>query len=133
MSGIEKVVEFLDKAKTFYFLTTDGDQPRGRPFGFKIVYKGKLYFGCGTFKNVFKQLVANPRVEVLAVNGMDFMRYDGKAVVVKDEGLLAAVREANANLMGMYDKNGWEMGLFYLEGGHAEIRGMMELKEEFDV
>lgn len=133
MTGIEKVVEFLDKAKTFYFLTTDGDQPRGRPFGFKIVYEGKLYFGCGTFKNVFKQLVANPRVEVLAVNGMDFMRYDGKAVVVKDEGLLAAVREANANLMGMYDKNGWEMGLFYLEGGHAEIRGMMELKEEFDV
>ncbi|MBR6312220.1 MAG: pyridoxamine 5'-phosphate oxidase family protein [Oscillospiraceae bacterium] len=133
MSGIEKVVEFLDKAKTFYFLTTDGDQPRGRPFGFKIVYNGKLYFGCGTFKNVFKQLVANPRVEILAVNGMDFMRYDGKAVVVKDEGLLAAVREANANLMGMYDKNGWEMGLFYLEGGHAEIRGMMELKEEFDV
>ena len=133
MTGIEKVVEFLDKAKTFYFLTTDGDQPRGRPFGFKIVYEGKLYFGCGTFKNVFKQLVANPRVEVLAVSGMDFMRYDGKAVVVKDEGLLAAVREANANLMGMYDKNGWEMGLFYLEGGHAEIRGMMELKEEFDV
>ena len=133
MSGIEKVVEFLDKAKTFYFLTTDGDQPRGRPFGFKIIYEGKLYFGCGTFKNVFKQLTANPRVEVLAVNGMDFMRYDGKAVVVKDEGLLAAVRAANANLMGMYDKNGWEMGLFYLEGGHAEIRGMMELKEEFDV
>ncbi|MBR5709044.1 MAG: pyridoxamine 5'-phosphate oxidase family protein [Oscillospiraceae bacterium] len=133
MTGIEKVVEFLDKAKTFYFLTTDGDQPRGRPFGFKIVYEGKLYFGCGTFKNVFKQLVANPRVEVLAVSGMDFMRYDGKAVVVKDEGLLAAVRAANANLMGMYDKNGWEMGLFYLEGGHAEIHGMMELKEEFDV
>ncbi|MBO6011620.1 MAG: pyridoxamine 5'-phosphate oxidase family protein, partial [Oscillospiraceae bacterium] len=115
------------------FLTTYGDQPSGRPFGFNIVYEGKLYFGCGTFKNVFKQLVANPRVEVLAVSGMDFMRYDGKAVVVKDEGLLAAVREANANLMGMYDKNGWEMGLFYLEGGHAEIRGMMELKEEFDV
>ena len=133
MTGIEKVVEFLDKAKTFYFLTTDGDQPRGRPFGFKIVYEGKLYFGCGTFKNVFKQLVANPRVEVLAVSGMDFMRYDCNAVVVKEEGLLAAVRAANANLMGMYDKNGWEMGLFYLEGGHAEIRGMMELKEEFDV
>jgi len=25
------------------------------------------------------------------------------------------------------------MGLFYLENGHAEIRGMMDLKEEFDV
>ncbi|WP_072022678.1 phenolic acid decarboxylase [Selenomonas sp. ND2010] len=31
-----------------------------------------------------------------------------------------------------YD-NGWEMGLFYLEDGHAEIRGMLEQKEAFDV
>ena len=36
-------------------------------------------------------------------------------------------------IMALYDKNGWEMGLFYLENGHAEIRGMMDLKEEFDV
>ena len=61
------------------------------------------------------------------------MRYDGIAKVVKDEALLAKVREASPQLMAMYDKNGWEMGLFYLENGHAEIRGMMELKEEFDV
>jgi hypothetical protein len=35
--------------------------------------------------------------------------------------------------MGLYDKNGWEMGLFYLENGWAEIRGMMEQKEAFEV
>ncbi|MBR2832278.1 MAG: pyridoxamine 5'-phosphate oxidase family protein [Oscillospiraceae bacterium] len=133
MTNIEKICEFLDKAGVFYFLTTDGDQPKGRPFGFRLVYDGKLFFGCGTFKNVFKQLTANPKVEVLAVSGNDFMRYDGEAKVVKDDGLLQAVRAASPQLMEMYDKNGWEMGLFYLENGHAEIRGMMELKEEFDV
>ena len=133
MANVEKVIEFLDKAKVFYFLTTDGDQPRGRPFGFKLEYEGKLYFGCGTFKNVFKQLVASPKVEVLAMAGGQFMRYDGKAVVVKDEGLLAKVREASPQIMEMYDKNGWEMGLFYLADGHAEIRCMMDLIEEFDV
>ena len=37
MENVEKVIEFLDKAKVFYFLTTDGDQPKGRPFGFKIL------------------------------------------------------------------------------------------------
>ncbi len=133
MSNVAKVVEFLDKAKVFYFLTTDGDQPKGRPFGFKIVYEDKLFFGCGTFKNVFRQLTQNPKVEVLAMAGNEFMRYDGEAKVVKDDGLLAKVREMSPQLMAMYDKNGWEMGLFYLENGHAEIRGMMELKEEFDV
>ena len=55
MTNVEKVNEFLTQAKTFYFLTTDGDQPKGRPFGFKLLIDGVLYFGCGTFKNVFKQ------------------------------------------------------------------------------
>ena len=133
MSNVAKVCEFLDKAKVFFFLTTDGDQPKGRPFGFRLVYEDKLFFGCGTFKNVFKQLVQNPKVEILAMAGNEFMRYDGVAKVVKDDALLAKVREASPQIMAMYDKNGWEMGLFYLENGHAEIRGMMDLIEEFDV
>lgn len=53
MTNVEKVNQFLDEAKTFYFLTTDGDKPKGRPFGFHLLDGGKLYFGCGTFKNVF--------------------------------------------------------------------------------
>lgn len=35
-------------------------------------------------------------------------------------------------IMSPYDQNGWEMGMFYLENGHTEIRGMLDLKEEFD-
>ena len=133
MSNAAKVSAFLDKAQVFYFLTTDGDQPKGRPFGFHMLVDDVLYFGCGTFKNVFRQLTANPRVEVLAMNGGKFMRYDGAAKVVRDDALLAKVRQAMPQIMELYDKNGWEMGLFYLENGHAEIRGMMDLKEEFDV
>ena len=93
----------------------------------------KLYFGCGTFKNVFKQITVNPQVEVLAVNGGEFMRYDGTAKIVRDDALLNKVREKMPDIMALYDKNGWEMGLFYLENGHAEIRGLFDLKEEFDV
>lgn len=133
MSNAAKVNEFLDKAKVFYFLTTDGDQPKGRPFGFHMMADDKLYFGCGTFKNVFKQLSKNPKVEVVATVGDEFIRYDGTAKIVKDEALIQKVREVLPQIMALYDKNGWEMGLFYLENGHAEIRGMMDLKEEFDV
>lgn len=133
MSNAAKVSEFLDRAKVFYFLTTDGDQPKGRPFGFHMLADDRLYFGCGTFKNVFTQLTKNPKVEVLAVNGSEFLRYDGFAKIVQDDALLSRVREAMPEIMAMYDKNGWEMGLFYLENGHAEIRGILDLKEEFDV
>ena len=124
MTNIEKVNQFLDEAKIFYFLTTDGDKPKGRPFGFHMLDDGKLYFGCGTFKNVFSQLMQN---------GNEFMRYDGTVKIVKDEALLEKVRTAMPQIMNLYDKNGWEMGMFYLENGHAEIRGMMDLKDEFDV
>lgn len=133
MTNVEKINQFLDKAKVFSFLTTDGDQPKGRPFGFHLLDGDKLYFGCGTFKNVFQQLTANPKVEILAVNNNKFLRYDGTVKIVKDEALLQKVRETIPQIMAMYDKNGWEMGLFYLENGHAEIRGMMDLIEEFDV
>ena len=133
MSNAAKVSEFLDRAKVFYFLTTDGDQPKGRPFGFHMLADDNLYFGCGTFKKVFTQLTKNPKVEVLALNGSEFLRYDGSAKIVQDDALLVRVRETMPEIMDMYDKNGWEMGLFYLENGHAEIRGILDLKEEFDV
>lgn len=133
MSNAEKVNEILDKAKTFFFLTTDGDKPQGRPFGFHMLVDGKIYFGCGTFKNVYKQMKKNPHVEIVALVDGGFMRYDGIAKIVKDDSLIEKVREIMPQIMAMYDKNNWEMGLFYLENGHAEIRGMMDLKEEFDV
>ena len=133
MTNIEKVNRFLDEAKTFYFLTTDGNKPKGRPFGFHLLDGDKLYFGCGTFKNVFSQLTKNPDVEVLAVRDGEFMRYDGRVKIVKDAALLEKARAAMPKIMDLYDKNGWEMGMFYLENAHAEIRGMLDLKEEFDV
>lgn len=78
-------------------------------------------------------MTKNPNVEVLAVHNGEFMRYDGTVKIVKDAALLEKVRAALPQIMSLYDKNGWEMGMFYLENGHAEIRGMLDLKEEFDV
>ncbi len=69
----------------------------------------------------------------MAVNDDKFMRYDGLAKIVKDDALLAKAHEALPHLKETYDKNGWEIVLFYLENGHAEIRGLFEVEEEFDV
>lgn len=134
-SNAAKVSEFLDKAKVFYFLTTDGDQPKGRPFGFHYLDEetGRLYFGCGTFKNVYRQLSENPKVEVVATVGGEFLRYDGRVHKVDDPAVQAKVEASMPDIMALYHKNGWQMGLFYLDDGHAEVRGAFDLKEEFDV
>lgn len=133
MTNIEKINQFLDEAKTFYFLTVDGNSPKGRPFGFHLLDGDKLYFGCGTFKKVFSQLTKNPNVEILAMRNGEFMRYDGTVKIVDDDEIMKKARAALPQVIEFYNKNGWELGLFYLQNGHIEIRGSHELKEEFDV
>ena len=64
MENLETVKNYLRECKTFYVATVDGDQPRVRPFGVAEVYNGRLYIMTGKKKDVFKQMVANPKFEI---------------------------------------------------------------------
>ena len=121
IDAMDVINDFLDNAKSFVLATTDGDQPRMRVLGLKIKLDGKLYFAVGTFKDVYRQMQANPKCEILASVGMDFLRWDGKAVFSKDERLLPIVENMMPQLVAMYREMGWEFGFFTLEGGSAEI------------
>lgn len=37
-----------------------------RPFVFHLLHEGKIYLGLGTFKDAYKQIVANPNIEICA-------------------------------------------------------------------
>ena len=121
LPAVDVLEDFLNKAGTFVLGTTDGDQPRMRVLGLKIKLDGKLYFAVGTFKDVYKQLQKNPKCEILASAGMDFLRWDGKAVFTDDNRLLPIVANMMPQLVQMYDQMGWKLGFFTLEGGSAEI------------
>ena len=121
MSPSEVIDDFLTKAGSFVLATTDGDQPRMRVLGLKIKLDDKLFFAVGTFKDVYKQLQKNPKCEILASVGMDFLRWDGKAVFSKDDRLMPIVANMMPDLAAMYKEMGWELGFFTLEGGNAEI------------
>ena len=121
LPAVDVLEDFLNKAGTFVLGTTDGDQPRMRVLGLKIKLDGKLYFAVGTFKDVYKQLQKNPKCEILASAGMDFLRWDGKAVFTDDNRLLPIVANMMPQLVQMYDQMGWKLGFFTIEGGSAEI------------
>lgn len=130
VDAMDVIYDFLDKAKAFMLATTDGDQPRMRVLGLKIRLDGKIYFGVGTFKDVYKQLQANPKCEILASVGMDFLRWDGKAVFTKDERLLPIVENMMPQLVAMYKEMGWEFGFFTLEEDTAEIVNVSNTKKK---
>ena len=47
---MERVVQFLKEAETYYLATVEGDQPRVRPFGTAHIFEGKLYIKTGKVK-----------------------------------------------------------------------------------
>lgn len=122
MSGIN---DFLNETKTFFLATIDGDQARVRPLGAHIEVNGIEHFGVGTFKDVYRQICENPKVEIVACkpDGV-WLRYTGK-VVVDSESVADQFFAANPFLKDMYEKNGWTMGTFHLEDATAVTINMM--------
>ena len=141
MSDIEKINDILTKAEVFYLATVNGDKPKVRPLGFHLLFEDKIYFGVGTFKEVYKQLEANPSVEIAAWDGEHFLRYYGTAdlteneAVVDQEGKLPVacqIFELMPELAEIYKSNGWEMGVFFLDDATAEIRNMFAIEESYE-
>ena len=77
---MQEVYDFLKSAQTYFLATADGDQPRVRAFGTIDLFEDKLYIQTGKVKDVYKQLVANPKFELCAVSGMDWVRVTGTLV-----------------------------------------------------
>lgn len=133
MDGLEKINALLSEAKVFYIVTVDGDKPKARPISFKLLKDGKLWFGVGTFKEVYRQLAINPHIEIVASTPHKWLRYDGIAHFVDDPALESECLDLLGPIGDMYRKNGWRMGMFYLEQAHAEIKAAAKTIDEFDL
>ena len=83
MEAIEKVCSFLTDAGTYYLATMEGDQPRVRPFGTAHIFENNLYIQTGKGKDVYRQMIANGKVEICAMYKGEWIRVCGK--VVADE------------------------------------------------
>lgn len=121
MSIRQEIDDYLGECGVFFFGTVAGDAPVIRPLGFKMLFEGELYFGIGTFKDAYKQLAANPNVYICAMkpDGSGWLRVSGRAVCDSDPALVDACFAAMPDLKGLYDANGWEMGIFHLEDARA--------------
>lgn len=121
LGPMEVIDLFLTRAGVFTLGTVLDGKPRMRALGFKAVLDGRIYFGVGTFKDVYAQLRANPYCEIYACVEDEFLRWDGKAVFSDDERLVAIAAKAMPQVMDMYRENGWDMAFFTLDCGHAEV------------
>ena len=121
---INKVFDFLKKSGTFYVATVDGEKPRVRPFGFTMIYNGKLYFCTNNQKPVFKQLGKNSHIEICACTGADWLRISGKVVFNESMEAKKAVFEADPGLSALYKAEDEIFEVFYIEEGYATFSSL---------
>ena len=118
---MEEVVKFLKEAKTYYLATTEGDQPRVRPFGTAHIFEGKLYIQTGTPQDVSRQLHANPKAELCAFKGGEWIRVSGE--LIEDERIEArqSLLDAYPGLKKMYSADDGNTEVFYFRNASAVI------------
>lgn len=118
---MSKINDYLNETKVFFLATVDGNQPKLRPLGAHLEMDGKVVFGVGDFKEVYKQMVANPLVEIVACkHDMHWLRYTGTAVFETDEKYANAIMEMIPFLKNIYNEDtGHKMMCFHLENATA--------------
>lgn len=124
---MSKLNDFLTEAGFFFLATADGNQPKLRPLGAHIEMDGKVLFGVGDFKDVYKQLVKNPLVEIAACKpDGKWLRYTGKAVFDTDPKYADTMLEGMPNLKDVYnEKTGHKLMMFHLEDTTAVVINVM--------
>lgn len=121
---MNEILEFLGNGATFYLATCDDGQPRVRPFGFAMCYEGKLYFCTGNKKDVYKQMKANPNIEVCAMNAKgEWLRLSGKAVLATSVQAEQEAFKVMPSLADVYPgkENNEDFEVFYISEGVATV------------
>lgn len=121
---MQEVYDFLKKCGTYYLATTEGNQPRVRPFGTVDVFEGRLYFQTGKVKKVSAQIQKNPKIELCAAQGDDWLRVE--ATAVEDDRVEARqhMLDAYPSLQQMYKADDGNTQVFWLKDATATFYSM---------
>ena len=134
----QELCDIIAKAKTLFMATVDGDQPKNRPISGHFIDGERVIFGIGGFKDVYRQLAANPKLEFVGLyDGVKWLRLTGRAVF--DEG---AEREAHQEKMletlpflrKIYNpETNYKLMTFHLEDATAEVVNFMPPGEMYSL
>ena len=126
-----KAQQFLKKCGTYYLATVEGDQPRVRPFGTAEIFEGKLYIQTGKVKNVYKQLIANPKAEICGFAGGEWIRI--QCELIPDERIEAKqdMLDKNPSLQMMYKADDDNTIVLYCRNATATISSFTAPAQSF--
>ena len=112
---MQEVFEFLKAAGVWYLATEENGQPHVRPFGAQHIFEDKLYIQTGLKKDVARQMLANPRIEISGMANGEWIRLKAEAVLDERIEAQEAMLDANPSLKSMYAAGDGNTAVFYLK------------------
>ena len=119
----------------YFVATVENGLPKVRPFGLVVEHNGRLYFGVGSHKASYRQLVEQPALEISATDpDKNWLRIRGEAVFDDDPAVLEKAYAAKPNVKAQYsDPNGPQLKPFYLKNATVEIASLAGDFESFQL
>ena len=116
---MKEIYEFLKTANTYFLATIDNNKPRVRPFGTIDLFDGKLTIQTGLKKDVARQMIENPWIEICAMVEGRWIRISAK--VKLDERLEAAqhMLDNYPDLKSMYAPGDGNTAVYWLKNAKA--------------
>ena len=99
---MDKAFKFLAEHKDVAFATSFDGKPQIRVFQVMKIKGHDLYFATSPKKGVYKQLVANPAIEILGMAGNISVRCTGDAVFDVDDATALEIYNENPVLPRLY-------------------------------
>ena len=102
---LNSAYEYLKENRVFHIATVEEGKGRVRPFSFVMKRNNKLYFCTNTTKDVYKQMVVSPDVEI-SVMGSDgtWLRIRGKVAFDGSREAKVQVCEEAPEVFKLYPK-----------------------------
>lgn len=123
---MKEVLEFIKSCGVYYLATTEGDQPRVRPFGTAEEFEGKLYIQTGKKKDCYRQLLENPNAEICCFKDGRWLRLKGKLIPDDRTEAKKDMLDKNPSLRSMYDENDDNTIVLHFEDGEATFYSFTE-------
>ena len=118
---MQRIYDFIKEAGSYFVATVEGDQPRVRPFGTIDLYNGRLGIQTGKVKAFYKQIEKNPKVEICAMCGGEWIRVEGELYPDDSVDACEHMLASYENLRSLYTPGDGNCVVLYFKSGKATI------------
>ena len=105
----EEIISFINENRTAYVATIEGDAPHVRAMGtYKADEKG-LLIQISAVKDIYQQLIKNPKVELCYTGPGKQVRISGTAEFLEEKSVKEQVLKDRPFLQGLVDEKGLDI------------------------